>query len=76
VPVPNLEHANVFGMPGFLAIKTITDFEFTAQAGHRVAFAPATGWISRLAEAHSIGRLEAERRNISRYGLIVTDAVG
>jgi DNA replication protein DnaC len=104
---------------GFPAIKTITDFDFTAQpaldraqiarlegggwlaearnivllgppgtgkthlatalaiaaaqAGHRVAFAPATGWISRLAEAHRIGRLEAELRKISRTGLIVID---
>ena len=104
---------------GFPAIKTITDFDFTAQpgvdraqiarlegggwlaearnivllgppgtgkthlatalaiaaaqAGHRVAFAPATGWISRLAEAHRIDRLEAELRKISRYGLIVID---
>jgi DNA replication protein DnaC len=103
---------------GFPAIKTITDFDFTAQpaldraqiarlegggwlaearnvmllgppgtgkthlaiaaaqARHRVAFAPVTGWISRLAEAHSIGRLEAELRKISRYGLIVIDEVG
>ena len=30
----------------------------------------------RLAEAHSIGRLEAELRKISRYGLIVIDEVG
>ena len=47
-----------------------------AHAGHRVAFAPATGWISRLAEAHRIDRLEAELRKISRYGLIVIDEVG
>lgn len=41
-----------------------------------VAFAPATGWISRLAEAHRINRLEAELRKISRYGLIIIDEVG
>ena len=33
-----------------------------AHAGHRVAFAPATGWITRLAEAHRIDRLDAELR--------------
>jgi DNA replication protein DnaC len=42
-----------------------------AHGGHRVASAPATGWISRLAEAHRINRPEAELRKISRYGLIV-----
>ncbi|BBY12493.1 hypothetical protein MMARJ_32330 [Mycobacterium marseillense] len=47
-----------------------------AHAGHRVAFAPATGWITRLAEAHRTNRLEAELRKISRYGLIVIDEVG
>lgn len=47
-----------------------------AQAGHRVTFAPATGWITRLAEAHRIGRLDAELRKISRTGLIVIDEVG
>jgi DNA replication protein DnaC len=44
-----------------------------AHAGHRVAFVPATGWITRLAEAHRIDRLDGELRKISRYGLIVID---
>src|SRR6266699_1627112 len=30
------------------------------QAGHRVAFATAAGWVARLAEAHQAGRLQAE----------------
>lgn len=47
-----------------------------AHAEHRVAFAPATGWITRLAEAHATNRLNAELRKISRYGLIVIDEVG
>ena len=49
---------------------------YLLHAGHRVAFAPATGWITRLAEAHRIDRLDAELRKISRYGLIVIDEVG
>lgn len=108
---------------GFPAIKTITDFDFTAQpavdraqiarleagadwltgarnivllgppgtakthlatalaiaaahGGHRVAFAPAIGWITRLVEAHRIDRLDAKLRKISRYGLIVIEEVG
>ena len=46
------------------------------QAGHRVLFATASEWVARLAEAHRIGRLDAELRKISRYGLIVIDEVG
>ena len=30
------------------------------QAGHRVLFATAAEWVTRLAEAHHAGRLEAE----------------
>ncbi|MEU7769530.1 IS21-like element helper ATPase IstB [Nocardia sp. NPDC049190] len=46
------------------------------QAGHRVAFATAAEWVSRLAEAHHTGRLQAELTKLGRYPLLVVDEVG
>jgi len=46
------------------------------QAGHRVAFATAAEWVSRLAEAHGAGRLQAELVRLGRYPLVVIDEVG
>ncbi|HXQ55912.1 MAG TPA: IS21-like element helper ATPase IstB [Actinomycetes bacterium] len=46
------------------------------QAGHRVAFATAAGWVARLAEAHHAGRLQAELTRLGRYPLLVIDEVG
>ena len=46
------------------------------QAGHRVAFATASEWVSRLAEAHTGGRLQAELTRLGRIPLIVIDEVG
>jgi DNA replication protein DnaC len=46
------------------------------QAGHRVLFATAAGWVARLAEAHAQGRLQAELTRLGRYPLIVVDEVG
>jgi DNA replication protein DnaC len=46
------------------------------QAGHRVLFATAAGWVARLAEAHSAGRLQAELVRLGRYPLLVVDEVG
>ena len=45
-----------------------------ARQGHRVAFATATDWVTRLTEAHQRGRLPAELGRLRRYGLGV-DAV-
>ncbi|MFF7192017.1 ATP-binding protein [Streptomyces sp. NPDC008222] len=45
------------------------------QARHRVAFAAAQ-WVTRLAEAHQVGKLGAELTRLGRIPLIVVDEVG
>jgi DNA replication protein DnaC len=47
-----------------------------AHHGHRVLFATATEWITRLTDAHRAGRLPAELTRLGRYGLIIVDEVG
>jgi len=44
--------------------------------GHRVLFATATDWVTRLSDAHRAGRLAAELVKLRRYGLIIIDEVG
>src|SRR5690606_29339660 len=45
-------------------------------AGHRVAFATATEWVARLADAQRQGRLADEIARLGRYPLLVVDEVG
>ena len=47
-----------------------------ARHGHRVLFATATDWITRLTDAHHTGRLAQELAKLRRYGLIIVDEVG
>jgi len=47
-----------------------------ARNGHRVLFATATDWVTRLTDAHRQGRLPAELARLRRYGLIIVDEVG
>ncbi|MFC4245122.1 IS21-like element helper ATPase IstB [Gryllotalpicola reticulitermitis] len=47
-----------------------------ARHGHRVLFATATDWVTRLTDAHRQGRLPAELARLKRYGLIIVDEVG
>jgi DNA replication protein DnaC len=46
------------------------------QAGHRVAFATAAEWVSRLGEAHAQGRLHTELTRLGRIPLLIVDEVG
>jgi DNA replication protein DnaC len=48
----------------------------TCQAGHRVAFATAAEWLSRLADAHHAGRLQDELVKLGRVPLLIVDEVG
>ncbi|SDJ10041.1 IstB-like ATP binding protein [Rhodococcus triatomae] len=41
-----------------------------------MAFAPVTGWITRLAHAHRLERLDIEPRKIARIGLVAIVGVG
>ncbi len=47
-----------------------------ARHGHRVLFATATDWVTRLTDAHRQGRLPQELVRLRRYGLIIVDEVG
>src|SRR5512139_917967 len=47
-----------------------------ARHGHRVLFATATDWVTRLTDAHRQGRLPQELARLRRYGLIIIDEVG
>jgi DNA replication protein DnaC len=44
--------------------------------GHRVLFATATDWVTRLTDAHRQGLLPRELARLRRYGLIIVDEVG
>jgi DNA replication protein DnaC len=46
------------------------------QAGHRVAFATAADWVTRLTAAHRDGTLQAELVKLSRIPLLIIDEVG
>jgi DNA replication protein DnaC len=47
-----------------------------ANHGHRVLFATATDWVTRLTDAHRAGELPNELARLRRYGLIIVDEVG
>jgi len=47
-----------------------------AKHGHRVLFDTATGWVARLQDAHSRGKLAAELTRLRRYSVLICDEVG
>ena len=47
-----------------------------ANHGHRVLFATATEWVTRLTDAQRAGQLPHELARLRRYALIIVDEVG
>src|ERR1044072_3692495 len=70
------ENVIFLGPPGTGKTHLATGLGIRAcQAGHRVAFATAAQWVTRLAEAHQVGRLSDELTRLSRIPLIVVDYI-
>jgi DNA replication protein DnaC len=70
------EHRNVvlLGPPGTGKTHLATALGVAAcRQGHRVLFATATDWVTRLSEAHDRGRLATELARLRRYDLVIVD---
>ena len=75
--VAGKENVLLLGPPGTGKTHLATGLGIrAAQAGHRVLFATATQWVTRLAEAHRAGGLQVELVRLGRYPLLVVDEVG
>lgn len=73
------EHANVclIGPPGTGKSHLAIALGIKAcQHGHRVAFATAQQWVSRLEEAQERNTLDQELKRLERYQLLIVDEVG
>jgi DNA replication protein DnaC len=71
------ENVIFLGPPGTGKTHLATGLGIRAcQAGHRVAFGTASGWVARLIEARHSGRLQDELVKLGRVPLLIVDEIG